>query len=673
MSRKSRLIRILLVLLGLFLFVGYFAFSTFLFNPFESRLGVDVAGLVPRSADFFVARARLGDVFSDFPTLAVEADLKKTAAWRAFSDSPEQEALAAKLNWDALMEEIRRSTGQLPVGLNPLDVFGGEDLAIAGQFQGARLEDAEWAVYGTLNNTGKLAIELLAYPGLLNLEAQGIQVTELDEFVTLNGPAFNVPLHVGRVLDVAVISNSAELVSQAIDLEARQFNDSFLASSTYNDHIAVVERSARLDELEVFVNARQLMETMKISGAWPNAKSQDFLPALMGKFFQLATVNQVAGVLGLDEGVQLDLHGSLSTELMTPLQTRTYRRRASSGVEILDEAAVFAPADTSLFLYIKCNMGDLLSQVVGSLEPDARALIEDTFQKTGKYTSLQQVIDELDSALLDRCVLVIRDNDYPADPEGPPHDTQQVPAVGLIMWLAEGGGQKIVALRDLIGGMGPRIGLAGKQPGHSGYYRNEVGGHEIREFWSPSIPGTGVVATGNTGEICILANSFQMVNHLHKTWTQGAPTFPRLSERPDFATLARSSKFGANLAVWMEPESAVKTLEKQARRRAEDSIQIDWAFERTQMENRVLREDFGGRKKQQLGQVEKGDFESKVDARLTEMETTIKTQQIPLRMEQYEREFAYMRAVRGALLMLALDPKEFDLSVRMIAPLEPAE
>jgi hypothetical protein len=32
-----------------------------------------------------------------------------------------------------------------------------------------------------------------------------------------------------------------------------------------------------------------------------------------------------------------------------------------------------------------------------------------------------------------------------------------------------------------------------------------------------------------------------------------------------------------------------------------------------------------------------------------------------------------MRAVRGALLMLALDPKEFDLSVRMIAPLEPVE
>lgn len=670
MSRKSRLIRILLALVGLFVFVSYFAFSTFLFSPFEGGLGVDVAGLVPRSADFFIARARLGEVFDGFPTFAVEDELEVLPAWKAFEGSEEQAELMEALSWDELMSEIERALSDLPAGVDPLSVFGGRDIAIAGNFRGSSLAESEWAIYGTLSNTGKLGIEMLAYPGVIGLEEQGIQVTELDDFVTLNGPAFNAPLHVGRVLDVGVISNSAALVQAAVDLDARQFKDSFLAGATYNDRIAAIERNARLDEVEVFVNARQLMETLKVSGAYPDASSQDFLPAFLGKFFQVAAVNQVAGVIGIDDGLQVDLHGTFSTELMTPLQTRVYRRRAASGEELIDEMAVFAPSDTALFVYLKCPMGDLFTQVLASIEPDARALIEETFQKTGKYTSLEQVVNELDGALLDRCVLVVRENDYPPDPDGPPHDSEPVPAVAAVFWLAEGGGEKIVALRDLIGGMGPRIGLAGKEPGHSGYYRNEVGGHEIREFWSPTIPGTGVIATGNTGELCLVSNSFQMINHVYKTFTQGAPSFPRLSERPDFSALARSSTYGSNLALWVHPESAVKILERQARLRAEDSIQIDWAFERQQMEQNVLRESYGGRTAAELGDMERTDFEAAVDARLNEMEATIRNQQIPVLMERYTREFTYMQAVRGALLMLALDPKAFDLSLRVIAPLE---
>jgi hypothetical protein len=670
MSRKSRLIRIFLVLFGLTAFIGYFAFSTFLFNPFEGRLGVDVAGLVPRSADFFIARARLKTVFSDFPALEIADKLERNPAWQAFSGSPEQADLTADLKWQELVDEIERSTAELPAGLGPLDIFGGTDLAIAGNFKGNNIDSAEWAVYGTLGFTGKLAIELLAYPGLLNLETQGLGVTELDDYITIHGPALATPLHVARVFDVGVISNSSELVAAAVSLEARQFKDSFLAGATYNDRIAVIERNDHRDEVEVYINTRSLLETLQVAGAWPDSQSQDFLPSLVSKFFQLSMVNHFAGVIGDHNGLQLDLHASLSRELMTPLQTRTYRRRPSSGDEIILERAIFAPADTSLFAYIKCNMGDLIGQVFQSIEPDARGLIEDMFQKTGKYRTLQQVVDELDEALLDRCVIIVRENDYPQDPDGPPHDDQVVPAVAIIFWLAEGGGEKIVALRDLIGGMGPRIGLAGKEPGHSGYYKNLVGGHVIREFWAPMIPGTGLIATGNTGEICIVANSFQMVNHLHKTWSQGAPSFPRLSERSDFAALARSSRYGANLALWFNPASAVQILEQQARRRAEDSIQIDWAFERTQMERKVLRDDFGGRAKNQLGGVEKGDFESEVAGRLELLETTIKTQQIPLRMEQYAREFQYLGGIQGTLLMLALDPKAIELSLRVIAPLE---
>ena len=44
---------------------------------------------------------------------------------------------------------------------------------------------------------------------------------------------------------------------------------------------------------------------------------------------------------------------------------------------------------------------------------------------------------------------------------------------------------------------------------------------------------------------------------------QGAPSHPRLSERVDFATLARANDHGANLALWQNPRAAHATLDRQ--------------------------------------------------------------------------------------------------------------
>ena len=59
---KSRLLRIAAILLGVLLFAGFFAFTTFFYSPFEGALEEDVAALVPRDVDFFVARADLAGV-----------------------------------------------------------------------------------------------------------------------------------------------------------------------------------------------------------------------------------------------------------------------------------------------------------------------------------------------------------------------------------------------------------------------------------------------------------------------------------------------------------------------------------------------------------------------------------------------------------------------------------
>ena len=112
------------------------------------------------------------------------------------------------------------------------------------------------------------------------------------------------------------------------------------------------------------------------------------------------------------------------------------------------------------------------------------------------------------------------------------------------------------------------------------------------------------------------------------------------------------------------------TLNRQVRRWAEDDLQIDWAFERARVEDKLLRDEFGGRKKEALSPVEREDFEKAVDQRVDEIDQEIRRTQIPASMERYERKLAYLFALRSSLLMLAADPKGLDLSLRVIVPLE---
>jgi hypothetical protein len=670
MSRKSRIPRILLALLLLTAFGGFFVFSALLFPPFESGLGVDVAGLVPREVDFFVARAGLRRDFDGFPRLRIADQLEQNEAYKTWMASPERETLAATLGYDELAARIESELAQVPAGLQVLDLFGGGDLALAGKFKGTSLAESDWALYGNLSSLGKLGIELLAYPGLIGLEAQGIAVLEQEGYVTLSGGGLQQPLSVARIRDVGVVSNSEELITEAIKREARQFEDSLLAGATYHDRIQLAERSPEGNELELLVDARRLMETLQVTGAWPDRSSQDFLPALLSKFFQLGTINELVGVLGIDQGLNLDLHAGISKELLTPLQTRTYGQRAISGEELVDKYAIFAPQDSSLFLYMKVDIGDLLTQVFASIEPTTRSLIEECFQTTGKYRTLDQVIEEIDSALKDHCVLIVRDNDYPPEVDGPPHNDVPVPAVAVVTWLADGGQAKIEALMETLGRrMGTCMGLQGREPGSSGYYSNTLQGYEFKEFWSPHLDGTGVIAAGPIGELCIVTNSILMFPHLRKTWTQGAPSHPRLSERPDFAALARSIDHGATVALWVNPRAARPILEKQIPGWALDGIQTNWAFERARVEDQLLRSDYGGRQKEALSPVERGNFETAVDRRIDEIDQEMRETQIPALTAGYERDLTYISSVRSALLMISAAPKGIDLSLRLVAPL----
>ena len=60
----------------------------------------------------------------------------------------------------------------------------------------------------------------------------------------------------------------------------------------------------------------------------------------------------------------------------------------------------------------------------------------------------------------------------------------------------------------------------------------------------------------------------------------------------------------------------------------------------------------------------------KVNERLQAKEDEIRSEQIPLERARIERELTYMEALAGLLVMVALDPKKFDLTAAALIPLD---
>jgi len=677
MSLKKRLLRILLILVLILAFVGYFAFQTFLFSPIEGDFEYDVSALVPSDVDFFTAKADLGGLFSDFPRLAAMDAVERHSAWQTFAGSAEYQALREDLQLDRTLAELEAKVEQIPLGMRPLSIFGGRDLALAGYVRGSELADVDWAVYGRVNWAGKLTVALLRYPEALGLEQQGLSATTTDDVTTLDGTGIGT-IYVTRIRDVVVAGTSSKLVAEARALEAQGARESFFLSARYDEHVHHAKRNAQRDELEVFVDLRKVFALPAMAGAWPDTKSEFFGPAFAGRLFQAPALKEVIGILGVREGLSLDLHGEFDSEKLSEIQKKLYRERTFTNEEVR-EVAQNIPADAALFVYLRAPLGDLLQQAVEALEPAARTNIEDTFRACGVYRSLNELIAEIDDIFRDRVAIVLCNNDYDPemgrDPEtgelvypGPPHDDRPVFATAVLNWIADADG--VVALRDHIGNNGPRFGLKGVD-GATGYYQNTESGYDIREYWNPLISGTGVIATLVATELCVSANVIRMTGHVMKTGTQGEARYPRLSEYPPFEALLSDSLQNASVLVWWNPRAMGQTLRQLAARWAEDEVSagFDWEALRRQEERRVMPELFPGKRRDELTAADEEVLDSAVTPRLLAMQEERRGADTPRILAALERQIAYVEAISGALAMLKFDKKTCDLSVRVVAPL----
>ena len=126
----------------------------------------------------------------------------------------------------------------------------------------------------------------------------------------------------------------------------------------------------------------------------------------------------------------------------------------------------------------------------------------------------------------------------------------------------------------------------------------------------------------------------------------------------------------ADIVLWVDPRELAETLEARVPQAARDAVQIDWVTERSRAQAKVLREEFGGRQPQQLGAAEQVRYERRVGEALDAVEDEAVRVQGGAALAKMQRQVAWLEGARAFLLMVSFAPREVELSLRLIAPLQ---
>lgn len=680
-----RILRYVLVGLALLLLGALWAFSFFLFNPFEGSYDFPTASLIPREVDFYLAKGRLADDFDPFPRLAIQDEFTGSPAGQAILALGLREELA-RLDVEGTLAELERVLAQLPVEINPLSVLGGKGLAVAGTFAGPTLVDAHWAVYGRASWLGKLAVELVS-GGWVDLAGQGITLAPFQHEgkklgVQLSGGQLPRPLFLARIQDVVIFATQGELLVAAEALEGTRGQDSLDRSAKYTDN--VVRTGVPGDELELYLDQRALAENLRVAGTWPDPRSTELGPALLARFFQIGAVREVIGTLDFDRTVSLDFVGELSANALSPFQQRFYDERDFDKDQLL-EAARLAPADSGVFLYAHADPGDVLRElrsVVMGIDPAVISNLEDFVRAAWSYPDLEPLINDIDEALRDRVAFVVRDYDYPPESEAraPPHDETAVLAWALILWPEDQ--SKIDSIRRVLerDDVVAMLKIQGATVGSPGLWENTLqGGAKIKEYWNVLVPGTGHIATlemKGRQPYLVISNENRLLGQIFKAYNTGRTEegLTRLAEDTAFLTWTNSGLGSANAMAWLAPRTLAKTSRRMAEQRASSSgaDAIDWNVERPRIEREVIARSFPDERWGNVSAENQNAFERQVQKEVDRFQASFVAENVPALRADAERWLAAWGAMHGAFFELATDRKRLRLHGRVGLEFTPA-
>jgi hypothetical protein len=97
---------------------------------------------------------------------------------------------------------------------------------------------------------------------------------------------------------------------------------------------------------------------------------------------------------------------------------------------------------------------------------------------------------------------------------------------------------------------------------------------------------------------------------------------------------------------------------------------VAWPSIRAEEEARILQGSFQGKARSALSEDERARFDLEVGEALQSRRRNLVRDMAPQLQAETERKIAWSQGVRCALVLLQLDPREFRVSVRVVAPVD---
>lgn len=658
-----RLLRLLLIVFGIFVFVLFSATFTLVFNPLEGAFG-DVTMAVPRGVDFCLRKERLAEEFAAFPIPAGWEALEGTEAWSGLETGPTVRDLDAALGFGkdaksgrplglgASLEQVQRElAGQ------PIDIFrnlAGRDLALAGNLRGRDLGQAAWCLYTRVGWKVRAAMGLARYSFTHRWMPAGMTLTLADQVFELGGLPEGRRLWFGRHRDLLVAGNDRDLVVRSLGVAAGDSKDEALGSSAdYEDGVrkameididpggepeglpgldeaaqaALAQRASALERgrsLEFFLSPANLFKARPEWGEWPSAKAPDLASRLASLFLQPRSFRRSGGAVNFDRdprGLSLAATLDVNPQEGTPFFQKWLGVKPEPNERFLNSLARVTPVRAAAMAALRLPVQSFMRELYDLLDPSERELILDSLRNTGRYQAVDQFIEDFFGGCLPRLGVVVRANDFTPLPDDPKTDGLPVPAVGLVLWTRSGEGERLKRLVEFLQRYRSQWGFTAVYTLSAGPARQ----YDVYEFHSPQISGTGCMAVlvkrefGRGESELILANSGRLAREMIDARFREGGVTP-LETEDDWRTLRAELPASTSGLVYVNGARLVEILQKWephwVAAAGGDQAAFFESF-RPSAERALLRERYPGRSSpEELPQALQAEFDKELRRRL---------------------------------------------------------
>lgn len=518
--RAKKLLKVSAIVLVSLLTIGLLFVVAFIFNPFEGKVS-DLRDVVPRAVDFFIRKEALADDFAGFPRPVFWNEFERSSAWQKIKVGPTYQDLQKRHQIERVLTEVREGVEQLSRD-TPLDLLRdviGSEVEIAGSLK-APIEASSWCLYARVSWRTKMAFGLSGYGFVQDqVRQQGIELVTDGDLLKVTPRGAPKPLWTARHLDCVLLGNDQDLVDKSLRLARGESNlDTLGGSSDYRDGVegrlrafeAATSTSGRANALEFYLRPEQVFAVTGWDKKWPDANHPESMnQRVLAAFVNLAGWRFASGAFVFEkDSLAVLARVMLNQNEHTPFQSEFFRTEAQRRQEWLDTFLASVPDDACACAAMRMPAGPFLRQMYRSLDKDVRELVDEAIKRTGAYKTTEELLSQLELALLPRSGFVFRKNT--PDPQIKVNNPEPLPQIAWVFWLRPTGGKDIVDKflkvvfehhRTIFNGPAYKLDIEGRAD-------------KILECTNPNIPATGSLAFLLYDQFLILSNSGPLIRSM---------------------------------------------------------------------------------------------------------------------------------------------------------------